>query len=180
VDARKAYDTSKHYRDEEILYTFVSNGFERILKAIEYSLIGEKDGYPVFNLGFGNYDIKNDLIIDDITSNNGDVYWIFNTVLVSSKNFLDDHPGAMVMVRGSDSSDEFVLKCRETCDRRCGSACRNQNKRIGIYRGYIERNFAELNATYSMFGSFLLENDQFTMENYIPGRKYLSLFITKK
>jgi hypothetical protein len=32
-------------------------------------------------LGFGDYDLENDKIVDDINTNNGDAFKVFNTVL---------------------------------------------------------------------------------------------------
>lgn len=180
MDINKSYETSVQVTENGKFLIFISHGKERRLKAIEFSSIGKIGQRPVFNLGFGDYDIITGNISDDIITNNGDVYVIFNTVLISVKDFLGENPDAIVMVRGSDSSADFITKCKLSCKRGCISDCKNKNRRINIYRSYLDKNYTELNISYSLFGSFKSSDVDFVIEDFNIGAKYLSLFITKR
>ena len=59
-------------------------------------------GQRVYNLGFGDYDLDTDSISDDLTTNNGDPYKVFHTVLHTIPQFFETYSDAMMMVLGSD------------------------------------------------------------------------------
>jgi hypothetical protein len=59
-------------------------------------------GRRVYNLGFGDYDLDTDSISDDLTTNNGDPYKVFHTVLHTIPQFFETYSDAMMMVLGSD------------------------------------------------------------------------------
>lgn len=180
MEKSKSYTTFRNYNTEDIVYTFLSIGHKKILKAIEFSLAGEFLEHPVFNLGFGNYSTSKDAIADNIVSNNGDAFAVFNTVLHTAKSFLKNNPEVIIMIRGSDSTDSFSDTCMTTCTRRCTTECKRKHKRINIYGQYIEKNLSHLQWEYNFNGSFLHEFEEFMLENYRTGAEYLSLFITKK
>ena len=68
-----AYKTKLISNQSKIQYLFESKGVESIIKAIEYSPFKKQDGKVIYNLGFGDYDMLNATIIDDVNSNNGDI-----------------------------------------------------------------------------------------------------------
>jgi hypothetical protein len=179
VSGDNVYRTKLLARELDLIYLFISTGPENILKAIEYSLVGSVRGHRVFNLAFGNYDFDSDSILDTLLSNNGDVYKVFNTVLSSVSSFFETYPDAMILVRGSDSTEEFIRLCRSFCNS-CKSRCEKSYRRIRLYRAYIEKNLSYLTGDYEFFGSFFQESDDFTLESYRVGEEYLSLFVVKK
>nr|WP_233244156.1 hypothetical protein [Brumimicrobium oceani] len=71
-------------------FIFESKGVRTIVKAIEYSFIRNISGRKVYNLGFGDFNEKSGLLIDDINSNNGDMRKVFNTVLNTIPIFFCD------------------------------------------------------------------------------------------
>ncbi len=166
--------------NDKITYYFVSNGDSDIIKAIQYQYIQELIGKPVFNLGFGDYDIENDKINDLSESNNGDPRRVFNTVLNSIPNFFLKVPNSMTLVTGSDSKKEYSNKCKEDCKKRCeDNICKNAHRRITIYRNYVNNNFASLSVDYEFFGG-VIQDGNTLLENYIVGKDYKSVSFYKK
>jgi hypothetical protein len=176
----RIYELVEYKASEDVLYLFVSRGNEIIIKAVEYSFIQELNGRQVFNLGFGNYDFDSGSIADEVISNNGDTYMVFNTVLSTIPVFLNAYPDAIIMVRGSDSGKHFVDACRKDCRKKCLSACRNEHRRVGIYRNYINKHHEALCNDYMFFGSLLPFNEQLSFEKYIILKEYVSIFLIKK
>ena len=86
-----AYKTELISNQSKIQYLFESKGDRSIIKAIEYSPLKRQDGKIIYNLGFGDYDIANGTIIDDIDSNNGDMRKVFSTVLNTVLHFFKTH-----------------------------------------------------------------------------------------
>ena len=81
-------------------YTFVSQGKERIEKAVIFSLTPIAN---LYNVGFG--DVKANGSIDDrIRTNNGDLIRVLGTVIQIVKTFLEEHPFATVFFVGSSPS----------------------------------------------------------------------------
>ncbi len=146
------YNTAKSASDYKLQFFFESDGEVSIVKAIEYSIISFIGGVPVFNLGFGDYDEENDTILDDVNSNNGDVYTVFNTVLNTVPDFFSIYPDSVIMVGGSDSHEDFQTLCKKTCKKKCGEICKNAKRRIKIYRHFVDKNYKELCEEYIFFG----------------------------
>lgn len=168
------YDTEQLITQKGIRYFFESNGVKSIIKAIDYSPIDFKNGKTIYNLGFGDYDEQNDIIIDDVNSNNGDHY----TVLFSVPLFFHKHPGAVLFVGGSDSSSLFLANCKITCIKKCKNVCRNHHRRIKVYRYFIDKHFHILSKDYHIFGRNKLRENTFTP--YIPYENYADLLIYLK
>jgi hypothetical protein len=121
--------TQQEITESGVKYFFLSEGHKNVIKAVEYYYVTEFNSRKVYNLGFGDYNIDNDMINDNVNTNNGDRYVVFNTVLSTIPLFFQTFGDAIVWIKGSDSSDEFEAKCRETCTRNnCDGAC-NKNIR---------------------------------------------------
>lgn len=176
----KIYKTRREREGRSIEYLFVSHGETDIDKIIQYQYVGKINNKPIFNLGFGDYYENTTQIIDNIVSNNGDVYTVFNTVLSTIPELFNMHPNAIIMVRGSDSGSKFIQSCRQTCKKNCQPHCKKENRRITIYREYINKNYDSLNKEYTFFGNSGLAENQVGIENYRAGEKYTSIFVIKK
>ncbi len=165
---------------EGLRFYFISKGKNDVIKAIEYGFIQVFEGRDLYNLGFGDYDIENDVIRDDIETNNGDPYMVFNTVLSTIPNFFEIFSNDMVMVQGSDSSPDFVDNCRLSCAKGCKEACKNFKRRINAYKYYVNKNYNSLIGDYYFFGGIKDENEQITIEPYEVEKNYDSVFLRKK
>lgn len=131
------YPLTKNESANDLTFFFVSEGRQPTIKLIEYVYVGKLFGYDLYNLGFGDYDIEKDTIIDIRNSNNGDHYKVFHTVLSSVPVFFNKYPEAVLMVQGRDSRSEFVDACRPACRKRCSHECKNFRRRINIYNYYV-------------------------------------------
>ncbi len=171
-----AYSTELINKTKKVQYLFESKGEKNIIKAIEYTAIRKIQGRTIYNLGFGDYDEETGEISDDTNSNNGDMYKVFSTVLDTIPKFFKENPDAAIYVQGSDSADEFVEQCKETCRRNCAeSKCRNVDRRIKTYRYYVDKNFSDLSQEYLFFGSS--ESD---LVQYVPKTEYNSILVFRK
>lgn len=176
------YETQRHsVTSENLKFLFVSNGIETIIKVIDYTYIGKLHNKRVFNLAFGDYNLETEVINDSASSNNNDVYKVFGTVLNSVSDFFLIQPNEIIMVEGSDSKPEFTEKCKLTCSKKCHNSenCKNKDRRINIYRNFINKNFNELIEKYIFYGGSKLETGTI-IENYIVNKKYDSIFVIKK
>jgi hypothetical protein len=85
---------------DENIYTFASIGKKGIiLKVVIFSEI--KDN--VYNLGFGDYNFKNDSIDDKVKSKNGDMEKILSTVISVMSDFFIKKPDCTIYLKGSNS-----------------------------------------------------------------------------
>ena len=138
------YNTEQTTEEIKTQYLFESVGEKTIIKAIEYTPIANMGGRTVYNLGFGDYDEALGTIVDDVNSNNGDIYIVFNTVLSTVPMFFAINEDVVIIVSGSDSHDEFINDCLPTCKKKCIEHCKNYQRRIKTYRYYVDKNFEEL------------------------------------
>ncbi|TKC62454.1 hypothetical protein FBD94_09565 [Pedobacter hiemivivus] len=162
-----------------VKYYFTSNGNSNIVKAISYTCLADFEGKLVYNLAFGDYDTITDQICDDVSTENGDVYKVFNTVLSTIPLFFDSFPGSIMFVQGSDSSKKFIDKCKMDCRRTCIDFCKKSHRRINVYRGYINKNYDALQNDFTFYGGKKNTDDETIMEEYIQNKKYDSIFVTK-
>ena len=86
-----AYKIQLISNQSKIQYLFESNGITSIIKAIEYAPFKKQNGKTLYNLGFGDYDLSNKTITDDVNSNNGDMRKVFSTVLDTVPLFFKTH-----------------------------------------------------------------------------------------
>ena len=84
------------------VFEFISIGQKgKITKLVQYSPTNYKD---LYNLGFGDKNIKTGEIDDNIISNNGDSEKVSATVVATLYAFTDKHKKAMVYITGSTKS----------------------------------------------------------------------------
>ena len=150
-----AYETVGQITDKGIEFLFLSEGKRNIIKAIAYVHTKNFNGKKVYNLGFGDYDLATDTILDHFASNNGDAYKVFSTVLSTIPGFFNLFADAMIMVNGSD------------------------RKRMNIYRKYVDKYYASLSKRYRFFGVIVTLEDQFLVEDYEKGEEIDMIFLEK-
>lgn len=176
----KIYEVDEIIQKQATKYFFISSGNVDIVKAVEYQYVQDFGEYPLFNLGFGDYDLETDVTLDKTISNNGDTYAVFHTVLSTVPRFFEANPNAVMMVQGSDSSSEFSENCKKSCRKKCDKQCKNINRRINTYRWYVNKNFDDLNKTYTFYGGLKSENGMIIPEEYDIGKEYDSVFCKKQ
>lgn len=180
MSQKNAYEFQQEKSVSELTFFFISEGSKEIIKVVQYSFIRILDGTPVYNLGFGDYDIENEMMHDNVNTNNGDAYKVFNTVLNTIPVFFTYHPGAMLMVQGSDGRPEFTVTCRLTCVKKCQKDCKNYNRRLNVYKGYVNKNFIQLSVDYQFFGGKWFAFQGIVMEPYLIKNDYEAVFVLKK
>jgi len=85
-------------------YEFFSEGPKgKIKKVVRYRLI-EETTFPIYNLGFGDWDDETNDINDLITTNNHDQQKVLATVADTIINFIQTHPEALIFIQGSTPS----------------------------------------------------------------------------
>ncbi len=183
IDSSQVYRTIQDVSDNGIKYFFISKGNKDIIKVIQYSYVADLkqfNGVQLFNLGFGDYNLENDQITDDTNTNNGDAYCVLNTVLSTIPKFFQTFGDVMMIVRGSDSRGDFIKWCRENCRKNCnGGQCKNYNKRIKVYRNFVDKNFNELTKEYNFYGGLKDDANKTVIEVYKPGKEYDSVLVSK-
>ena len=174
------YETVSKVTETSVLYFFVSRGDCHIIKAVQYSHVLNFDGKKVFNLGFGDYDPVTDSILDEVISNNGDAYKVFNTVLSTIPYFFAVFRDAIVMVSGSDSRPGFRDICRLSCTKKCSpDQCTKLHRRINLYRNYVNRNFFELSKQYKFYTGTIENENQLFIEDYRSDSLFAYIFLSK-
>lgn len=179
-DVENVYQVEEDLSSNGLKFFFISKGKTDIIKIVQYLYVQDLYGTKVYNLGFGDYDLEKDIILDDINTNNGDVYKVFNTVLSTIPVFFKKFEHALLMVRGSDGRPAFVESCRLTCSKNCVDDCKNFNRRINIYRAYVNKNIEILEFEYQFLGGIKKHDQQMVIERYEPEKKYDSVLLFKK
>lgn len=179
MNSGSIYETIEDKLNDVLQYFFTSTGNKDIIKTIQYAYVKNMNGKRVFNLGFGDYDIENDSFSDDIITNNGDAYRVFKTVLSTIPRFFESYHDAVLMVEGSDGRTNFIDKCWLTCKKKCKDICKNFNRRIAIYCGYINKNFKRLTKEYIFYGGTDYIDNQHITTDYKVGGKYNAVFVIK-
>lgn len=147
---------------------------------VQYQYVKDFDGRPLYNLGFGDYDMDTGTVSDEEVSNNKDHYKVFHTVLNTVPRLFDAYGNVVLMVQGSDSKQEYIEKCRTSCSKKCEDGiCKNAHRRISIYRGFVDKYFEELSENYSFLGGEGIENENL-IESYQRGKKYNAVFVVRK
>jgi hypothetical protein len=86
----------------------------------------------------------------------------------------------MLMVEGSDSRPDFVEHCKLTCLKNCSDECKNFNRRINVYRNYVNKNYSELIKLYSFYGGYTDKGNNANIEPYESGKEYSLVFLLKR
>ena len=170
------YKVNEKKESNSLQYFFLSTGNEDIIKAVAYDFIELLEDSPLFNFGFGDYNIQTDRIVDSSNTNNGDVYTVFHTVLSTVPMFFELYPKATMVVQGSDNRNEFVEICKVNCRKNCSKICKNLNRRIRTYRNFVEKNFDKLKENYTFFGGINTEDGIIIYDNYEFGIEYDYVF----
>lgn len=175
--AKPGYQVTKDKSRLKVRFAFVSKGIKDIIKVVDYDYVGLYNSRKTFNLGFGDYDPVTRRIDDHVNTENGDVYDVLNTVLNTIPLFFEEYPNHSLMVRGSDSGQEFVEKCKAGCTKNCKDIedCKKQNRRINIYNRYVNTNYDELVKEYTFLGS-----NEAMVEPFEKDKKYDAVFVQKK
>lgn len=174
----KTYNTEQIETERKVRYLFESVGSKPIIKIIEYTPLGVMEGRTIYNLGFGDYHEDSGGIVDDVNSNNGDMYIVFNTILSTVPLFFKANPESVILVSGNDSHEQFIANCLPICKKKCLDTCKNFERRIRTYRYYIDKNFDELSKEFIFFGrNKTLEN---TFVQYVPSHVYNDILVYKK
>lgn len=179
MEIDKRYDLWEKRSLADYKFLFVSRGVEDVAKAIQYAYTQTIDGIDVYNLGFGDYNADTQAISDDVNTNNGDAYKVFNTVLATIPIFFEKFISSLIVVRGSDSTPEFLKNCAMTCRKHCESECKKFNQRIRIYRNYIDKNYLTLSIEYQFYGGYVDENNQILIEEYSQHKTYDAILLSK-
>jgi hypothetical protein len=162
-------------------YFFISEGKKPIVKIVEYDYVDLNDGRVTYNLAFGTYNRAIANFEDAEISGNDDHYRVFNTVLSTIPHFLENYPGARVIVKGSDSADTYPDICRLNCKKKCiPPSCKNAHRRINIYKNFLNKNFEQLSQEYLFWGSMEIDGNQLFIEEYKTINNYGSVLFIKK
>ncbi len=154
----------------------MSTGAVDVIKAVEYRYIQDLFDAPLFNLGFGDYDLGKDEIDDRSNTNNGDHYQVLNTVLNTIPKFFKNNPSSILMVQGSDQGLDFTENCKKSCRKDCGDGCKNLNRRIKTYRYFVEKNYIKLTKEYTFWGGTRKLDGIVLHENYETSKDYDLVF----
>jgi hypothetical protein len=180
------YDLDPFSDGDNYTFTFMSEGNSEVLKAIRYTPISSNQDRKIYNLGFGDVDPgTTDLIeiteIDDkAITNNGDHYSIFGTVLSSIPLFFDACPTGIILIRGSDSYEDFPDKCRLGCTKMCNeNVCKNFGRRIRAYCLFASLKYEIISEEYFIYGVNVIDGVN-SAEPFVKYKRYDALLIYKK
>lgn len=177
--AENIYHVEEDQSKDGLKFFFIRKGQSDIIKVVQYLYVQKLKGRRVYNLGFGDYDMEEDIVHDDTISNNGDVFKVFNTVLSTIPVFFRNYGDALLMVSGSDSRAPFAAACRLVCRKKCVNECKNVNRRIRMYSAFVNKNYKKLSTDYQFFGSLIKGEQHRVLEDYVPRKNYDSVFLFK-
>lgn len=130
--------------DSLMIFEFTSEGPKGLIKKrVQYQNIGN----DIYNLAFGDVDIKTDEFDDKIVSNNSDTKKVLATVAATINIFVDINPKARIYAKGSTFARTRLYRIG------ISNNLEEINKRFEIY-GMIEGKgwvFYEKNNDYSAF-----------------------------
>jgi hypothetical protein len=136
--------------DELNFFEFTSIGPKgNIKKVVEYSKVSIDN---VFNLAFGDYDEKYDLLNDKTITNNGDSRKVLATVVSTVYAFTGKYPSSWIFATGSTET------------------------RTRLYRMGISNHLEELKEDFYVYG---MKPDE-SFEEFIIGEDYLGFLVTRK
>ena len=174
------YDLEEVKEAQNLKFIFISSGTQDVVKAIQYSYLLQLNNLNLQQLnGKDVYNLENDTLIDTVNTNNGDVYKVFNTVLSTVPNFFENYTNSILIVQGSDSTEEFIHLCKQTCKKGCGEKCKKSNRRINIYKNFVNKNYEQLKIDYQFVGGIKDANNQIVLEEYIKYKDYDSVLLLK-
>ncbi|AEI50039.1 DUF6934 family protein [Runella slithyformis] len=144
-------DTSQ----EHTHFAFISEGKQgQIIKIIAYQPTGEwSNDRPIYNLGFGDYNLMTKEVDDKVVTDNGDTEKILATVAQTVPVFFSHYPNAILEVSGSTRG------------------------RTRLYKMLITKYMEELADFVTIYG---LNDEVGELELFIPDKKYSRFFAIKK
>lgn len=144
-------DTSR----EHTHFAFISEGKHgQIIKIIAYQNTGEDSNEnPIFNLGFGDYNITTGQVDDRIVTDNGDMEKVLATIAQTVPLFLLHHPTAIIEVSGSTKG------------------------RTRLYKILINKYMEEFTDFVTIYG---LNDETGELEYFSSHKKYSRFFAIKK
>ena len=132
-----------------MIFEFTSNGTKgKIPKLVKFVETNLKD---IYNLAFGDKDLKTGEINDKIISNNGDSEIVLATVVETVYIFTEKYPDAWVFATGSTKA------------------------RTRLYRMGISKYILEIKKDYYVFG---LQNDEW--EEFEKNIEYAAFLVKRK
>lgn len=130
-------------------FEFISIGKKgEIIKVVQYSPTGIPN---IYNLGFGDKDLKTGKIHDSVISDNGDGQTVLATVAGTVIKFTEKHPHCRVIAVGVSKS------------------------RTRLYQIGISNNLQEISNTFQVYGFF---NGKWTP--FEKGKNYDAFLVRKK
>ena len=136
--------------NDPMFYEFYSEGPKGLIKkAVVYAKLSWSAN--VFNLGFGDWDEKEQKMDDKVTSNNNDRDKILATVAATVLDFTKRNPGAIVYAEGATPS------------------------RTRLYQMAIRAHWNEITTYFDIYGY-----TQGEWERLSPGHNYEAFFVTSK
>lgn len=133
-------------------YNFYSRGPKGSIKKIVRFTRVTTSGFTYYNLGFGDWDERNDAIDDFVISNNQDADIVLATVAASVIDFSDHYPDVFIYAEGSTTS------------------------RTRRYQMGINKFRDEIESLFEIFG--LIENEGFVP--FEPGKNYKAFVVKRK
>ncbi|AXE17571.1 hypothetical protein DR864_07415 [Runella rosea] len=151
LDVYPLKDTSQ----EHTHFAFISEGKQgQIIKIIAYQNTGElSNDRPIYNLGFGDYNLLTKEVDDKVVTDNGDMEKVLATITHTVPLFFSHHPNAILEVSGSTKG------------------------RTRLYQMLITKYMAELADFVIIYG---LNDEVGELELFIPDKKYSRFFAIKK
>lgn len=174
------YIVEQTFEGEQLKYYFRSVGKTDIFKVVDYSPLDIGYRKPVYNLGLVDHNYDKEELSDKIVSNNGDVYRVFNTVLITIPLFFKEKPDSGILVQGSDSDSAYFDVCILSCQRECTDKCMKLGRRIKIYCRFIDKYYSILNKDYIFIGGNQNEYGRVVVEDYQVGKTYSSILVYKR
>ncbi|MCS3800870.1 hypothetical protein [Niastella sp. OAS944] len=173
-------ETSDEVSTNFLFFSKGGNEEEEVPKIIQFTYIRDYKNTPVYNLGFGDFDMNTGFINDEAMSDNGDVYRVFNTVLSTVPFFFEKYPNAALLVRGSDGRTEYEFNCKQNCKRKCIDLCHNFNRRMRLYCNYVSRKHGLLRVDYQFLGGYANDIGWFDFTEFDPGSLYECIIVSGK
>ena len=89
---------------ESYYYVFYSDGPKgKIKKVVEFFRLQDQE-LEIYNLAFGDWDQNTNRFNDQIASNNSDRNKVLATVAATVMEFIQTHPGSIILATGSTTS----------------------------------------------------------------------------
>ncbi len=141
------YEIDNNYLDS--IFEFKSTGKKgEITKIVRFDKTGIGN---VFNLGFGDKDLKNGILDDKVISDNGDFEKVLATVASTVYSFTQNKPNSVIIIRGTNKA------------------------RVRLYQIGISKYFEKIYEDFEVYG--LTETD---WQPFIRNTRYRGFLLQRK